>query len=115
MAATGGRPRGTVTAPPSPEAPQPEAGEPAARKATVGAPQFRRAARGYAYEALGALAELMRSANSEAVRVSAANALIDRVYGRPPAAAKAGDGPKGSDDVGPPRRVTFQWLDRETS
>lgn len=45
---------------------------------------LREAAREYSQEALATLAEVMRNTNEPAAaRVSAANALLDRGYGRP--------------------------------
>ena len=71
--------------------PKPDNADPAA--------EFRLAAQGYALDALEALATLMNSANSEAVRVSAANALIDRAYGRAAQAVRVG-GDNGEDGQG---------------
>jgi hypothetical protein len=69
---------------------------------------FRQAAQGYALDALKELERLMQNANSEAVRVSAANALIDRAYGRAaPAVRVGGDNPEDGQGVS----LTFTWLD----
>src|ERR1051325_6261857 len=45
--------------------------------------ELREIAQVYSGEALETLAHLMRSAVSEATRLSAANALLDRAYGKP--------------------------------
>lgn len=44
---------------------------------------LRDAAREYTLEALRALAEIMAQSDSDAARVSAANAILDRGYGKP--------------------------------
>ena len=44
---------------------------------------LRELAREYTPEALDALAQIMRQGESEAARVSAANAILDRGYGKP--------------------------------
>src|SRR5215208_4375802 len=44
---------------------------------------LREIAQAYTVEAIEALAHRMRSAESEAARLSAANALLDRAYGKP--------------------------------
>jgi hypothetical protein len=41
-------------------------------------------ARQYTEDAVGALVEIVRSGVSDAARISAANALLDRAYGKPP-------------------------------
>jgi hypothetical protein len=81
---------------------------PAKPDAADEAAEFRRAAQKHAGEALEALAKLMREANSEAVRVSAANALIDRAYGRAAQAVRV-DGETAED--GQAVSLTFTWLD----
>src|SRR4051812_45456212 len=45
--------------------------------------ELREIAQGYTVEAIETLAHLMRAAESEATRLSAANALLDRGHGRP--------------------------------
>lgn len=74
---------------------------------------FRGKAKLHALEALEALATLAQGASSEAVRVSAANALLDRAYGKPlsgaprPAARPGGEGQGGELEV--------RWLSDEDS
>ncbi len=96
-----------VSAPPEAQAaPPPNSRDTAA--------EVRKSAQDYAGEALDALADLMRNAASESVRVSAANALLDRAHGRPAAATKAAaaaDGGTASEAV----NYTFRWLDPSTS
>jgi hypothetical protein len=104
MATASGRRRAVVALPPA-EAPAPVQ----AANAADAAAEFRLAAQGYAREALEALAWLVKNAASEAVRVSAANALIDRAHGRPAQAVKVGGGDGG--DESPGVSLTFQWLD----
>jgi hypothetical protein len=53
-------------------------------------------ARRHGPEMIEELARLARSAQSEAVRVSAANAVLDRGYGRPPQHVEANMPPKRS-------------------
>src|ERR1044071_9587451 len=45
--------------------------------------ELREIAQAYSGEAIEILANLMRAAESEATRLSAANALLDRAHGRP--------------------------------
>src|ERR1051325_9210049 len=45
--------------------------------------ELREIAQAYTVEAIETLAHLMRAAESEATRLSAANALLDRAYGKP--------------------------------
>jgi hypothetical protein len=52
---------------------------------------LRQTARNHAEEALKALAELMAGAASEHVRVSAANAILDRALGKPLPGSKAAE------------------------
>lgn len=71
------------------------------------APSLRAQARTHALEALEALASLAKGAASESVRVSAANALLDRAYGKPASgAAKALQAKDDGDDEG----VEVEWL-----
>ena len=98
------RRRATVTALPAPvapvAAPDPSPDDPAA--------VFRAAAQVHALKALQALAWLVENAGSEAVRVSAANALIDRAFGRAAQAVRVG-GESASEDG--QVSLTFTWLD----
>jgi hypothetical protein len=71
---------------------------------------FRAKAKLHALEALEALASLAKSAASEAVRVSAANAVLDRAYGKPAPGAKATTNPSTEGYGGP---VDVRWLDEE--
>jgi hypothetical protein len=64
----------------------------------------------HALAALDSLASLAKGAASEAVRVSAANAVLDRAYGRPTSGAKATPRPS-TDGYGGP--VDVRWLDDE--
>lgn len=100
------RRRGTVAVLPAPAA-APVA-PPAKSEAADPAVDFRLAAQGHALEALEALAWLVKNASSEAVRVSAANALIDRAYGRAAQAVRVGG--EGAED-GQGVSLTVQWLD----
>lgn len=50
-------------------------------------------ARPYAPEAIETLAQIMRTAASETARLSAANALLDRGYGKPTQPTEAEDVP----------------------
>ncbi len=68
---------------------------------------FRDAAQVHALTALEALVWLTANAKSEAVRVSAANAVIDRAHGRPASGAKG----FYDDDANAPTRLEVQWLD----
>jgi hypothetical protein len=61
----------------------------------------------HALEALDALASLAKGAASEAVRVSAANAMLDRAYGKPASGVKAAHGSSTGVYTGP---VEVQWL-----
>src|ERR1051325_8688468 len=45
--------------------------------------ELREIAQAYTVEAIETLAHLMRSAESEGTRLNAANALLDRAYGKP--------------------------------
>ena len=81
MASPSGRRKATVTALPTSGLAAPEPDPMLA---------FRQSAQAHAHEALEALAWLVNNASSEAVRVSAANALIDRAYGRAAQAVKVG-------------------------
>ncbi len=66
---------------------------------------FVEAAQRHALGALDSLAALARGANSEAVRVSAANAVIDRAYGRPAPGSRA-----AFEDDGGEGPLEVQWL-----
>ena len=69
--------------------------------------QFREAAQAKALDALESLAGLATTASSEAARVSAANALLDRAYGRP-----APGGPAAGDDGADGGNILeVRWLD----
>ena len=69
---------------------------------------FREAAQGHALEALETLAWLAKNASSEAVRVSAANAVIDRAHGRPIPGSRAGSEDDADEGDGIPE---VRWLD----
>ncbi|HUO23637.1 MAG TPA: hypothetical protein VMU59_14065 [Caulobacteraceae bacterium] len=112
MAAANRRRAASVTALPAPSEPAPMLPGPLPT-APDPAVAFREAAQTHAAAALEALAELVKSANSEAVRVSAANALIDRAYGRAAQAVRVGGqtaGGMGGEDEGQ-ISLTFTWLD----
>lgn len=71
------------------------------------ASSFQSKAKTHAEDALESLAELAKNASSEAVRVSAANALLDRAYGKPASGGakpeKAGEGQRGP--------IELRWVD----
>ncbi len=67
--------------------------------------EFRDAAETLALEALNVLASLARSAASEHVRVSAAKAVIERAYGRPPPGCNA----LADEEPTKPRRLEVRW------
>jgi hypothetical protein len=100
MPSSTARRRGTVTALPSPAPVVAAPDDPVAA--------FRAAAQAHALKALQALAWLVDNAGSEAVRVSAANALIDRAYGRAAQAVRVGG--EGASEDGQVS-LTFTWLD----
>jgi hypothetical protein len=76
------------------------------------AAEFRAAAQGHALKALASLAALAENASSEAVRVSAANSVIDRAHGRPAQAVRVGG---GGDDESQGVELSFAWLSPEKS
>lgn len=78
------------------------------------AASFREAAEAHALEALEALAWLAQNAKSEAARVSAANAVLDRALGRPASGARAAAEHAADEEaeVGP---MVVRWLDAEKS
>lgn len=78
---------------------RPGAGRPAGAKTKSGK-ELREAARQYTVQALEVLRDIALSGESEAARVSAANALLDRGYGKP-STVLAGD-----EDGGPMQLVT---------
>jgi hypothetical protein len=86
------------------------ASEERAIKRGPSARSFRAKARRLAPEVLDALASLATSASSEAVRVSAANAVLDRAYGKPASGAKPTSGPTAGGYGGP---MEVRWLDDE--
>lgn len=69
---------------------------------------FRARAKTHALEALEVLAELARNAASESVRVSAANALLDRAYGKPASGAAKPPEKGGEARQGP---IEVRWVD----
>jgi hypothetical protein len=79
----------------------------AAADAPMSAAEFREAAQSRAKGALQTLASLSEGASSEAVRVSAANAILDRAYGKPLPGAKAAT----SDADGEGRVLEVRWLE----
>ena len=73
---------------------------------------IRAAAKTHAMEALETLASLAQSAASESVRVSAANAVLDRAYGKPVTGARTAAGKPAGEITG---EVEVQWLDDSES
>ncbi len=73
---------------------------------------IRAAAKTHALEALETLASLAQNAASESVRVSAANAVLDRAYGKPVTGARTAAGKPVGDAMG---EVEVEWLDPEKS
>lgn len=75
---------------------------------------FQAKAKAHALEALETLASLAKGAASESVRVSAANAVLDRAYGKPASGARAAGTRTDEEEVfsGP---LEVQWLDPEKS
>ncbi len=67
---------------------------------------FRDSAQVHALAALKTLIWLAANAKSEAVRVSAANAVIDRAHGRPAASPKG----FGNEHAYTPTRLEVQWI-----
>lgn len=76
-------------------------------KRALTAAAFRAEAQRHALEALDALVWLAEHATSEAVRVSAANAVLDRAHGKPASGART----VGDEDGGEGRGMKVQWLD----
>jgi hypothetical protein len=77
---------------------------PPASEAPANAAEFAGHAQKHALATLTELARLVTTASSETVRVSAANSVLDRAYGKPLPGAKAGDGaPQGPIEV--------RWVD----
>jgi len=73
-------------------------------EAPTTATEFGRLAQKHAREALAEVARLVTGAASEHVRLSAANAVLDRAYGKPLPGAKAyAEGPRGPIEV--------RWVD----
>jgi hypothetical protein len=70
---------------------------------------IRDSARDHATEALKALADLVKGASSEHVRVAAANAILDRAVGKPLSGAQAAEDAAAEED-GP---LEIRWLDPE--
>jgi hypothetical protein len=65
-------------------------------------------AREYGDEALQTLVSLMKGGESDQVRLSAANAILDRGYGKPPASLEvtgADGGPIQTQEVSPRERI----------
>ena len=98
----------TSPAPPSAADDPVKASDPSAPEAADPA-RFRAAAQGRALAALNVLVGLMDNASSDAVRASAANAVIDRAFGRAAPAARAGG--EEAEDV----EISFAWLSPEKS
>jgi hypothetical protein len=107
MASAKGRGGAALTALPAPVEPAP-APAPITQPAPDAAAVFRQTAQEHALNALEMLAWLMANANSEAVRVSAANALIDRAHGRAAQAVRVDGEASGEDGQ---VSLTFTWLD----
>jgi hypothetical protein len=70
---------------------------------------FQDVAEGHALAALEALASLAESAASESVRVSAANAVLDRAYGKPTPGGRWAAGEEEQEAV-EPGRLKVRWL-----
>jgi hypothetical protein len=100
------KPRLNLKPEPAPAAAAQPAPEPASVAAPPTAAAFRAAAQGHALAALNSLAALATGANSEAVRVSAANAVLDRAHGRP-----APGRPLAEEDDAGQVRWEVQWVD----
>lgn len=64
----------------------------------------REAAQAFTVDALKTLAEVMRNSESDAARVSAANAILDRAHGKPAQAVRVGQ----DEDAGPIEQV-IRW------
>ncbi len=77
----------------------------------AGAAAFRAVAETHALEALQALVTLAKGAASESVRMSAANAILDRAYGRPPPGAK----PVLEDEAELTFPLEVKWLESQSS
>ena len=73
---------------------------------------LRESAQNHAEGALEALAELMKNASSEHVKVAAANAILDRALGKPLPGAKAAED-LASDADGQDGVLEVRWLDDE--
>lgn len=74
----------------------------AQRRGVAQGPRLAELARGHAEAALDALVEIAIEGGSEAARISAANAILDRAYGKPGAGggdALAPDGPTNPKDL----------------
>lgn len=72
-------------------------------------PEVRLLARAYTEQAVRTLAEIMEHGESEPVRISAANSLLDRAFGKPAQAVHVGQ----DDDAGPIQQV-IRWAVSET-
>lgn len=97
--------------PKQPAAPEDATGKGKSKRGPSAA-SFRAKAKVHAVAALETLASLAQKASSESVRVSAANAVIDRAYGKPVAGGRAGaeeDCGEGGDGV------EVRWLGPEKS
>jgi hypothetical protein len=85
-------------------------GEAAAPAVTVAGPIIfclKPAAHAHAEAALEALAALVKEASSEHVRVAAANAILDRAFGKPLTGARAAAEEDGEGEDGP---IEVRWL-----
>jgi hypothetical protein len=73
---------------------------------------LRQTARDHAEDALKTLAELLKGASSEHVRVSAANAILDRALGKPLPGSKAAEEAvaEEEEEEGP---LDVRWLNSE--
>lgn len=71
---------------------------------------FSAKAKRHALAALDSLAALAQGAASEAVRVSAANAVLDRAYGKPTSGARAAAGAPAQGQSG---SLEVRWLNEE--
>jgi len=77
---------------------------------------LRSEARNHAEKALNALANLMEAAASEHARISAANAILDRGYGRPMTGAQAAEYEPDDDDETEDEDDDFEvvWLGKDS-
>jgi hypothetical protein len=70
-------------------------------------------ARKHSAEAIDLLVQVMRHSRSDAARVSAAAAILDRAYGKPAQSAQAARGDLVGGDLPPARMPTLEEIDAE--